>query len=305
MPKSLESINPVKGKEKNIDPNRKKKLTPIDSSNSYITKKSELLELPLDSLIDNPENGRKIYDGIELQKLADSIQDVGLNDPITVIEDGKTNSYMIVSGHRRKRALKIYNIKTAQCKVIEAKDALQISKIAYYANSARTDLTKIEQATELKAMKDNHNLSLSELSKIAGMSKAKLSKMLKLLELTEDIQSIIDVVQTFDDESSYCFSYSHATRLYAVDARQHSEIVDRCIKARWSQRQFITYLEKINSLDKEKPEPKQDTKLSELQKIWSSPKYNLEFVEVLKTDKDGYITLKFLESELTQRLKRY
>ena len=68
-------------------------------------KKEKPKELKLSELVDNPYQPRLEYSQKELQELANTIKENGLLQPISVVK--KENRYIIIAGHRRKRAFEI------------------------------------------------------------------------------------------------------------------------------------------------------------------------------------------------------
>ena len=89
---------------------------------------SELREIPLEKIRENPENFYPPLTEDEASALRDSIQANGLLEPLLVVEDGHT--YRLVSGHNRLRALRDLcggclgmGYKTALCRVLPSMDA--------------------------------------------------------------------------------------------------------------------------------------------------------------------------------------
>lgn len=58
--------------------------------------------LPIELLFPNPGNPRKKFDEEELEKLTESIRQIGILSPLIVMKAGK--GYRIVAGERRWRA---------------------------------------------------------------------------------------------------------------------------------------------------------------------------------------------------------
>ena len=89
---------------------------------------TELREIPLDKIRENPENFYPPLPEDEAEALRESIQANGLLEPLLVVPDGAT--YRLVSGHNRLRALRDLranafgmDYKTALCRVLPAMDA--------------------------------------------------------------------------------------------------------------------------------------------------------------------------------------
>lgn len=89
---------------------------------------TELREIPLDKIRENPENFYPPLPEDEAEALRESIQANGLLEPLLVVADGGT--YRLVSGHNRLRALQDLRgeslgmeYKTALCRVLPDMDA--------------------------------------------------------------------------------------------------------------------------------------------------------------------------------------
>ena len=89
---------------------------------------TELREIPLDKIRENPENFYPPLPEDEAEALRESIQANGLLEPLLVVPDGAT--YRLVSGHNRLRALRDLranafgmDYKTALCRVLPPMDA--------------------------------------------------------------------------------------------------------------------------------------------------------------------------------------
>ncbi len=76
----------------------------------------QVREIPLDQLEENPDNS---YVQTGIDELAESIEVIGLQQPLVVVpvEDGR---FRILAGHRRRNALEKLERKTAPCVVLDA-----------------------------------------------------------------------------------------------------------------------------------------------------------------------------------------
>ena len=81
---------------------------------------TELREIPLDKIRENPDNFYPPLEEAEALALEDSIRANGLLEPLLVVRDGE--SYRLVSGHNRLRALRALPSKTALCRVLPDMD---------------------------------------------------------------------------------------------------------------------------------------------------------------------------------------
>lgn len=118
--------------------------------------------IPIDIVVPNPWQPRKVFDEAEIQKLAGSIAEVGLIQPIIVRRVGNSNTsdgqesvgtsntiYQIVAGERRWRACKTLGKSEIKAVVIDATDEDMVA-IALAENFDREDLTAYEIAVAIK-----------------------------------------------------------------------------------------------------------------------------------------------------------
>src|ERR1700728_4318595 len=104
----------------------------------------ELRELPVDSILPNPSQPRRRFDEDTLQKLAGSIGERGVQQPV-LVRPGTDGSYELVAGERRWRAAKIAGLERIPALVSAYDDAATL-QIALIENMARADLNPVEQA---------------------------------------------------------------------------------------------------------------------------------------------------------------
>ena len=118
----------------------------------------QIVEIPLDKLLDNGGNFFRVED---VQALADDIAMRGLENPLTVCEAGNGN-YRIVAGHRRRKALEQIGKPSAPCIIKSYADADSEEVALIQSNLTARELTyyekmlavvRLEEA--LRRMKEN------------------------------------------------------------------------------------------------------------------------------------------------------
>ena len=73
----------------------------------------KLVELPVASIVPNPNQPRKSFDEDSIAELAKSIEQVGLIQPLMVRMNGQ--GYELIAGERRLRAVKSLGYETVSC----------------------------------------------------------------------------------------------------------------------------------------------------------------------------------------------
>lgn len=84
-------------------------------------KLAKIREIPIDQIDDFPDHPFQVRDDEDMDHLVDSIRQNGVISPATVRQksDGR---YELLSGHRRKHACILLEIKTLRCEVVELDD---------------------------------------------------------------------------------------------------------------------------------------------------------------------------------------
>ena len=138
----------------------------------------------------NKKQPRKKFNEEEIQKLAESIRDHGLIQPIVVrmIEDER---YQIVAGERRWRACKMAGIDEIPIIVRELSDE-DTAKIALIENVQRADLNPIEEASAYKQLMDEFGMTQEAIAKMVGKSRPVIANSVRLLELPEEVRSMLE-----------------------------------------------------------------------------------------------------------------
>jgi ParB family chromosome partitioning protein len=113
----------------------------------------KLLMLPIDALINDPEQPREIFDEEDMATLADSIKfdNTGIVQPILVRPADASGRYMIIAGERRWRAGKLIGLKEAPV-LVRNLTPVQIAYIQGAENLARKDLTPMETGRLIKRL---------------------------------------------------------------------------------------------------------------------------------------------------------
>src|SRR5574344_497427 len=140
-------------------------------------------EVQLDQIEPDPDQPRKKFDQESLDELADSIKQHGVLQPIVVTRQQGKKKYQIVAGERRYRAAVQAELATipALIRSLSNQNKLELSLIE---NVQRQDLNIIEVATGYVKLRDQFNLTLTEIGKrVGGKTPGTISNTLRLLRL--------------------------------------------------------------------------------------------------------------------------
>jgi ParB family chromosome partitioning protein len=150
----------------------------------------KLSNLPLDVIRPGAYQPRSIFDADRLQELAESIRHQGVIQPVVVRARGE-DSYELIAGERRWRAAQMAGIETIPAIVREVPDEIAIA-MALVENIQRENLNPIEEATALKQLVDEFQMTHQEAGDAVGRSRSAVSNLLRLLELSEEVRELVD-----------------------------------------------------------------------------------------------------------------
>lgn len=154
---------------------------------------NSVVSVPLDRLIPNPDQPRKVFDPEALEELARSIGERGIIQPI-LAEQQDDDTYIIIAGERRYRAARMAGLTVVPVLpgVFSEDEKLEIALIE---NIQRQDLSPLEEARAYRDLMDRLELSQDELARRLGRSRPAVANSLRLLRLPEPVQELVNAGQ--------------------------------------------------------------------------------------------------------------
>jgi ParB family chromosome partitioning protein len=149
-----------------------------------------LRELPLDVISPGPYQPRSIFDMDRLEELAESIRHQGVIQPVVVRLSGD-KQYELIAGERRWRAAQMAGIEKIPAIIRDVPDEIAIA-MALVENIQREDLNPIEEATALRRLVDEFQMTHQEAGDAVGRSRSAVSNLLRLLELSAEVRELVD-----------------------------------------------------------------------------------------------------------------
>ena len=193
----------------------------------------KLLEIETEKIIEPKEALRVKPSDESITKLANSINKIGLINPITlrILPSGK---FEIVAGHRRFLAIKSLGWKKVQANVMEDNDKIaDAAKIA--ENMERKSLTSFEEVMAMANYAKKYELSLREFCEIFGLSKATATKYITLAEAPDDLKVALH---------NGTINMSAAIELMTIkDANDRMSFMKQFIEYRWNATQLKQNIE--------------------------------------------------------------
>ena len=155
---------------------------------SLFNSEGENQQIAMDIIDPNPWQPRKVFDHEKIVKLAESISDNGLIEPIIVRKH--ENRFQIIAGERRWRAHQYLN-KTHINAIIKCVDNIQMALLAVAENLDREDLYDYEVAIAIYNVKESF-ASKSELARYLNKTRAELYRYLAFMELPDWLREILN-----------------------------------------------------------------------------------------------------------------
>jgi len=149
-----------------------------------------IFNVSLDIIEANPYQPRNNFEEEALNDLANSIEKVGIIQPITICKtDG--DKFKLISGERRYRAAKIIGLKEIPAYIRSAESDEEMLQMALIENIQREDLNPIEVALSFQRFVDEFTLTQEELSEKVGKKRSTVANYLRLLKLPPEIQAAL------------------------------------------------------------------------------------------------------------------
>ena len=149
-----------------------------------------LRDIPISRIRRNPRQPRGAFDADGIEQLAESIRSSGILQPVLVrpLPDG---GFELVAGERRWRAAELAGLERIPAIVRSVTDA-EALELALIENLQREDLNALERARAYRQCVDTFEVSIEELGRRIGESRANISNYMRILKLSTEIQQLIE-----------------------------------------------------------------------------------------------------------------
>ena len=148
-----------------------------------------LRELPVDLIHRGRYQPRRQFDDDELERLAASIRQQGVVQPI-VVRPRAEGGYELVAGERRWRAAQRAGLETLPAVVREVEDQSALA-IALIENIQRDELSPIEEAEAYARLSHDFGKTQEQVAEVVGKSRSHIANMTRLLDLPEDVRTLL------------------------------------------------------------------------------------------------------------------
>ncbi len=186
----------------------------------------ELRRLPLDVIRPGRYQPRSVFDEEKLEELANSIRAQGVVQPIVVRATGK-GKFELIAGERRWRAAQLAKIDVIPAVVRDVPDEVAVA-MSLIENIQREDLNPLEEATALRRLIEEFQMTHQDAADAVGRSRASVSNLLRLLDLVQEVKDLVDV---------RAIEMGHARALLSLDEDLQLEVAREVVNKRLSVRE--------------------------------------------------------------------
>jgi ParB family chromosome partitioning protein len=166
-------------------------LTEIQFNQDGMKSDEKVLEIPLNLIEVNRFQPRRLFSQEELEELAQSIKSVGLIHPPVVRPIEGKESYELISGERRFRAVQLAGLTTIKV-LVRTASAMRSAQAALIENIQRVDLNPIEIAKAFRVLIEQFGFNQEDLAESVGKKRSTVANYLRLLSLPKNIQEAIE-----------------------------------------------------------------------------------------------------------------
>ena len=147
--------------------------------------------VPIERVVRNPANPRKVFAEEELTELAQSIRAHGIVQPVVVRPSRSVpGQFEIIAGERRWRAAQRAEQDTIPVVIRDVDDRLAL-ELAIIENVQRADLNPVEEALGYQQLIDQYAYTQNDLAQVIAKSRSHVANTLRLLKLPDGVRDMI------------------------------------------------------------------------------------------------------------------
>lgn len=215
-------------------------------------------EIRVSDIRPNPNQPRKIIDEETIKELAQSIEEVGLLQPILLrpIEGG----HELVAGERRWRAFQLLEKATIPS-IVKEMSSERSFESALIENVERDNLSMVEEAKAYQYLIDKKIVkNKAEIASRIGVSRARVTQKMNFLKLPAELQE--RMLTELNNKTVREITDRHITPLIKLDNKDDQmKLFDKMVDGNWSYWQVENQVEKILEQEERKPKKKRVKKI--------------------------------------------
>ena len=218
----------------------------------------EVQKLRITSILPNPMQPRRSFVQAELEELAASIAENGLLQPVVVRAAAGADSYELIAGERRLRAVGILGWDEVPVIVRDASDRTLLV-LALVENLQREALNPLEEAEGYASLGEQFDMKQADIAAAVGKDRSTVANLLRLLKLPVSVRRLVE---------RGSLSAGHARALLAVDDPVRvAELGQQAAREGWSVREVER---RVNGTSRKKRKRKKTTTSDPIVKAFES-----------------------------------
>jgi len=218
----------------------------------------EVQKLRITSILPNPMQPRRSFVQAELEELAASIAENGLLQPVVVRAAAGADSYELIAGERRLRAVGILGWDEVPVIVRDASDRTLLV-LALVENLQREALNPLEEAEGYASLGEQFDMKQADIAAAVGKDRSTVANLLRLLKLPVSVRRLVE---------RGSLSAGHARALLAVDDPVRvAELGQQAAKEGWSVREVER---RVNGTSRKRRKRKKTATLDPIVKAFES-----------------------------------
>jgi ParB family chromosome partitioning protein len=209
----------------------------VNNKEPYLLQNDDQIQnLNVSQLVAGKYQPRSIFGNNPMQELIASIKSEGIIQPL-IVRKKNENQYEIIAGERRWRAAQTVGLEKVP---VVIKDIPDEKALAYslIENIQREDLNPIEEATAIKRLLDEFQMTHDQVATSVGKSRPTISNLLRLLTLDEEIQILL---------MNKHIEVGHAKLLVVLDSEKQIQIGKIISERNLSVRETEKLIDKVKS----------------------------------------------------------
>ncbi len=211
-----------------------------------------IFEVRIDRITPNPYQPRQTFDDDALNGLAQSIEELGIIQPITVRAVGN-DRFEVIAGERRLRAARRVGLRTVPA-FVRVTSAEEMLEMALVENVQREQLNPIELALGYQRLIEECGLQQAQVARRVGKTRSTVTNFLRLLRLPPRIQIAL---------RERTLSVGHARALLGLsDAESQLRLFENILRKNLSVRQVESHVQQLTQRIRKPREPVLPTRQS-------------------------------------------
>lgn len=280
--RGLGSLIPKKTTNVSNDVATSNEATPVKQEQLILSDADRIWQIDPDLIDINPYQPRSFFSQTALMRLADSIKEHGILQPL-VVSPKKDGRYELIAGERRLRSAKLIELRTVPALVKNESNQKKL-EIALIENIQREDLNPLETAKAYQRLALEFDLTQEEIAQKVGKARSSVTNSLRLLKLPDSALEAL---------AQGSINEAQAKQLLSLESVKEQEILLKKIL-----RQNLTVADVDQELKRIRTKAGVTKKSSQDERLEQDlADYLKTKVEIRRTRRSGQVIIEFFNDE--------